>query len=69
MTATREMARATAMTWAMAMVTRLAGKKEGKVKGSKGNGDSDEGVTPARRWQWQQGWQASRGRWQQRGQW
>ncbi len=36
------MATATAATWAMAMVTRLVGNKEGKAESSKGNGDSDE---------------------------
>jgi hypothetical protein len=33
----------TARTWVMGMVTRLAGGKEGKCKGSKGNGDGNEG--------------------------
>ena len=33
----------TAMTWVMAMVTRLAGDKEGKGEGGKGDGDGDEG--------------------------
>jgi hypothetical protein len=37
------MATATATTWAMAIAMRLAGNKEGKAKGSKGNGDSNEG--------------------------
>jgi hypothetical protein len=32
------MAMATASTWAMAMAMRLAGNKEGKGKGCKGNG-------------------------------
>ncbi len=34
---------ATATMWAMAMVTRLVGNKEGKGKGGKGKCDSDEG--------------------------
>jgi hypothetical protein len=37
------MASATAMTWVMAMAMRLVGDKEGKGKGSKGNGKDDEG--------------------------
>jgi len=37
------MATVTAMTWVMVMVTRLAGDKEGKGVGGKGNGDGDEG--------------------------
>jgi hypothetical protein len=32
-----------ATTWAMAMAMRLAGDKEGKAEGGKGNGDSIEG--------------------------
>ena len=36
LTATRAMAMVTAMTWVMAMVTRLAGNKEGKGEGGKG---------------------------------
>jgi hypothetical protein len=36
-------ATATATTWAMTMETRLAGDKEGKCKGSKANGDGNEG--------------------------
>jgi hypothetical protein len=43
LTATRLMARVMATTWVMAMVTRLAGNKEGKGKGGKGDGDGDEG--------------------------
>ncbi len=31
------------MTWAMGMVMRLAGNKEGKGEGRKGNCDSNEG--------------------------
>jgi hypothetical protein len=65
-----------ATTWVMVMVRRLAGNKEGKGKGSKGNGDDNEGgawaterARAARRWQWQQGWRASRRQWQQRGRW
>ncbi len=44
-TGTRAMtwAMAMAMTWAMAMAVRLAGDKEGKDKGDKGNGDGNEG--------------------------
>jgi hypothetical protein len=37
------MAMVMAMTWAMATVMRLAGDKEGKGKGGKGDGNSDEG--------------------------
>jgi hypothetical protein len=36
-------ATATAMMWAMAMETRLAGNKEGKCKGGKANVNSNEG--------------------------
>ncbi len=36
-------ATATATMWAMAMEARLAGNKEGKCKGDKGNGDGNEG--------------------------
>ncbi len=36
-------AMAMAMTWVMATTMRLAGDKEGKDKGCKGNGDGDEG--------------------------
>ncbi len=43
MTATRALATATATMWAMATAMRLAGNKEGKHKGSKSNGDGDEG--------------------------
>jgi hypothetical protein len=56
-------ATATATTWAMAMATRLAGDKEGKCKGSKSNGDGNEGG-----WQWQQ-WLKPFQRWQQQQQW
>ncbi len=38
---------ATAKMWAMATVTRLAGNKEGKCKGSKDNCNGDKGG-----WQW-----------------
>jgi hypothetical protein len=41
-------ATAMAKTMAMAMETRLAGNKEGKCKGGKGNGDGNEG---RQRWQ------------------
>ncbi len=37
------MASATAMTWVMVTAMRLAGDKEGKDKGGKGNDDSNEG--------------------------
>ncbi len=42
-TAMRAMAMATAMvpTWAMVTAMRLAGDKEGKGKGDKGNGNGD----------------------------
>jgi hypothetical protein len=60
------MAMAKATTWVMVMVTRLTGGKEGKGEGRKGNGDDNEGgvqgterARAARRWQRQQGWQAS----------
>ncbi len=45
LTATRAMATvtATATTWVMAMVTRLAGDKEGKGEGGKGDDGGDEG--------------------------
>jgi hypothetical protein len=43
LTATREMATATATTWVMVMVTRLAGEEEGKGEGGKDNGDGDDG--------------------------
>jgi hypothetical protein len=43
LTATRAMAAVTATTWVMATMTRLAGNKEGKGEGGKGDGDSDEG--------------------------
>jgi hypothetical protein len=43
MTVMRAAAMATATMWAMVMVTRLAGNKEGKGKGGKGKCDSDEG--------------------------
>jgi len=36
LTATRAMAMVTAITWVMAMVTRLAGNEEGKGEGGKG---------------------------------
>jgi len=37
------MVMATAVTWVMVMGTRLAGDEEGKGKGGKGDGNSDEG--------------------------
>ncbi len=43
MTGMRAMATATAIMWVIATATRLAGDKEGKVKGGKGYGDSNEG--------------------------
>ncbi len=67
-TATRAMvtamATAKATTWVMVMVTRLAGDEEGKDKGSKGDGDDDEGGARATERaraarQWRQGWRAS----------
>jgi hypothetical protein len=39
----RTMVTAMVTTWAMVMAMRLAGNKEGKAKGSKGDGDSNEG--------------------------
>ncbi len=42
-TASMAMVMATMMTWAMAMAARLADNKEGKAKGSKGDGGSNEG--------------------------
>jgi hypothetical protein len=60
----KEGGRATATaTWAMATETRLAGDKEGKCKGNKGNGDGNDG----RRRQQQRLKQGQR--WQQRQQW
>ncbi len=52
MTATRAMAKVTAATWVMVMVTRLAGNKEGKGEGGKGNGEGDEGGWRATKRQW-----------------
>ena len=43
LTATRAMAMVMATTWVMATVTRLAGDKEGKGEGGKGDDDGDEG--------------------------
>ncbi len=43
LTATRAMVTVTVTTWLMAMVTRLAGNKEGKGEGGKGDGNGDEG--------------------------
>ncbi len=43
MTETRAMATVKMTTWAMAMVTRLAGNKEGKGKGRKGDCNGNEG--------------------------
>ncbi len=40
---TRAVATATATIWTMAMVTRLAGNKEGKGTGGKGKCDGNEG--------------------------
>jgi hypothetical protein len=40
------MATATATMWTMAMVTRLAGNKEGKGNGSKSDGNGNEGRVP-----------------------
>ncbi len=39
----RAAATATVTTWAMAMVTKLAGDKEGKGEGGKGKCDGNEG--------------------------
>jgi len=44
LTATRAMATVTATMWVMVMVIRLAGNKEGKCEGGKGEGDGDEGA-------------------------
>ncbi len=41
--ATRPMTMVKATTWVMAMVTRLAGDKEGKGEGCKGDCNSNEG--------------------------
>ena len=41
LTATRVMGTATVTTWAVVMVTRLMGNKEGKGEGGKGNRDGD----------------------------
>jgi len=43
LTVTRAMATAMATMWVMETVTRLAGDKEGKDEGGKGDGDGDEG--------------------------
>ena len=43
-------ATAMATTWAMATAMRLAGNKEGKCKGSKGNGNSNEGGWRLKQW-------------------
>ena len=43
LTVTRAMVTVMATTWVMAMVTRLAGNKEGKGEGGKGDGNGDEG--------------------------
>ncbi len=67
LTATRAMATVKGSMWAMAMVTRLAGDKEGKGEGGKGDCNSNEGGGQRRgQWQWrqeqwrgQQGWRAS----------
>jgi hypothetical protein len=64
-TATRAMATVMAKTWAMAMVTRLVGNKEGKGDGGKGDGNGNEGgVSQIEQWlwwqeRWQGGWQQS----------
>ncbi len=42
-TATRAIETAMAMTWVMAMATRLADSKEGKGYSGKGDGNGDEG--------------------------
>jgi hypothetical protein len=43
LTVIRAMATETVRMWVTAMVTRLAGNKEGKGEGGKGDGDGDEG--------------------------
>jgi hypothetical protein len=43
MVTNRAMVMVTATTWVMAMMTRLAGDKEGKGDGGKGDDDDDEG--------------------------
>ena len=43
MVTSRVMVMVTATTWVMATVTRLAGDKEGKGDGGKGDDDDDEG--------------------------
>ncbi len=48
-TVTRAAAMAMMTAWAMAMVTRLAGKEEGKDEGGKGKRDGDEGGRRQRR--------------------
>jgi hypothetical protein len=50
-------------TWALVTATRLAGDKEGKCKGGKGNCGGDKG-----RWRWRQQLMPFQ-RWQQRQQW
>ncbi len=47
---------ATVTTWAMATETRLAGDKEGKCKGSKGNGNGNEGGRGRQQWLKQGQW-------------
>jgi hypothetical protein len=42
-TATRAIAMATAMVWAIATVTRVVGNIESNGKGGKGNGDGNKG--------------------------
>ena len=61
--ATRAMGMVTATMWLMAMVTRLAGDKEGKGEGGKGDGNGDEGGGQQRgngdgskQWRRQQWW-------------
>jgi hypothetical protein len=54
---------AMAMMWAMATETSLVGDKEGKWKGSKGNGEGDEGR------QWRRQCLKQGQRWQRRRQW
>jgi hypothetical protein len=48
LTVTRVMAMLMATTWAMVMVTRMAGKEEGKGEGGKGDGGGDEGCRQQR---------------------
>ncbi len=59
-------ATAMATTWAMATETRLVGDEEGKCKGSKGNGEGNEGRGWWRQWLKQGQWWHRRQQWQWR---